>query len=306
MDALTTALSATLPAFFLIGLGAYADRRFPELDLETLTRLSVYFFIPALVFNALIDTTLTLQSAALLSLGYVLYLLALGALALPFSAGLSGVQVRGVLVTSLFGNTGNMGLPITLFAYGIAGLERAIVLLVISLGLMFALGPALLSGKSESVGERIISTLKLPPIWATLAGVGYYLLSQNYGVSLPVSAERGIALLGNAAIPIMLMSLGMQMHRSWTWSIGGAAWRATGLRLLAGPLIAYGVAVLLGLEPLDRNVLVLSATMPAAVTMFVVAVEVQGDYEGVARTVVATTIGSLAAITAVIFLFPGG
>ena len=94
------------------------------------------------------------------------------------------------------------------------------------------------------------------------------------------------------------------MRRSWVWEVGEAALRATGLRLLVGPFIAYGAARLVGLEPLDLKVLVLSAAMPAAVTMFVVAVEVGGDYQGVARTVVATTVGSLAAIVAVLFLLP--
>ncbi|MGL4610124.1 MAG: AEC family transporter [Trueperaceae bacterium] len=107
-----------------------------------------------------------------------------------------------------------------------------------------------------------------------------------------------------AAIPLMLVGLGMQMARSWTWQMGDAALQTTVLRLIVGPFIAYGVAKLLGLSRLDTNVLVLSAALPVAVTMFVIAVEVKGDAAGVARSVVATMIGSLLAITATIVLFP--
>ncbi len=300
MTALQTALEVVFPTFFLIGLGALADRLFPNLDMETLTRLSVYLLIPALVFNAISQTALSLEAALLIAAAYLLYLLVLGFVSVFGSAGLTAAQTRGVVVTSLFGNTGNMGLPITLFAYGAAGFERAVVIFVVSLVVMFAVGPTVLAG-GGAIGSRLKEALKLPPIWAALAGLTVNITHFD----LPESLTQGVSLLGGAAIPIMLLSLGIQMHRSWVWAVGGAAVRSLGLRLLAGPFIAYGVGRLLGLETLDLSVLVLSAVMPAAVTMFVIAVEVRGDYESVARAVVATTIGSFVAITAVIFLLPG-
>jgi predicted permease len=81
--------------------------------------------------------------------------------------------------------------------------------------------------------------------------------------------------------------------------------QSTFFKLVVSPLLAYGVGLLLGLGGVDLSVLVLMAAMPTAVTIFVVAVEVKGDYEGIARTVVATTLGSLAVILGVIFLLPG-
>jgi len=92
------------------------------------------------------------------------------------------------------------------------------------------------------------------------------------------------------------------MKRTWTWKIDGSALATTGLRLLIGPLVAYFVAKTLGLANLDTKILVLSATMPAAVTMFIVALEVKGAYETVAKSVVATTIASIFAISAIIYI----
>ena len=300
MTTLQTALEVTFPTFFLIGLGTLADRLLPELSMETLARLSVYLLIPALVFNAVAVTELSFGAALLIAAAYLLYLLVLGFVSALGSAGLTTAQTRGVIVTSLFGNTGNMGLPITLFAYGAAGFERAVVIFVVSLVVMFAVGPTVLAGGGSSFTSRLKEALKLPPIWAALAGLGVNVTQ----LSLPESFTQGVSLLGGAAIPIMLLSLGIQMRRSWVWAVGKAAVRSFGLRLLVGPFIAYGVGRSLGLEALDLKVLVLSAVMPAAVTMFVIAVEVRGDYEGVARSVIATTIGSFVAITAVIFLLP--
>lgn len=300
MDAFTTALNAVIPTFILIGLGAFADRLLPHLHLETLSRLSVYFLIPALIFSALARTELTLSSALLLSGAYGLYLIVLGIIALSSSRGLSKEKTGGVIIATLFGNTGNMGLPITLFAYGQAGFERAVVLLVVSLTIMFIVGPAVLTNQGGKFIERLKDALKLPPIWATLAGIAINFLPSG----LPLSLDRGIELLGNAAIPVMLLSLGIQMRRGWVWEIGPAALRASIVRLAMGPFVAYAVAKVLELEALDTNVLVLSAAMPTAVTMFVVAVEVGGDYQGLARSVVMTTIGSLVAIMAVLFFFP--
>ena len=300
MDVLTTALNAVLPTFLLIGLGAFTDKWFPDLSMQTLTRLSVYLFIPMLTFNAVASTDLTLSSASLLSVAYILYLLILGGLAFFGSHGLTPETKRGVIITSLFGNTGNMGLPITLFAYGQAGFERAVVLLVVSLTLMFIAGPTLLASDNNHWKQRAKQAFLLPPIWATLAGITV----NTTAIALPLFIARSAELLAAAAIPVMLLSLGIQMRRSWVWEVSGSALRSTGLRLLLGPFVALGVAALLGLPVLDRNVLVLSAAMPAAVTMFVVAVEVNGDYRGVARSVVASTVGSVFAILAVLFFLP--
>ncbi|MCA9840147.1 MAG: AEC family transporter [Trueperaceae bacterium] len=300
MDAFITAVNATLPTFFLVALGAFSDRLFPNLSIETLSKLSVQVFTPALMFNALVGTSLSLSDASRLSFTYVIYLAALCFIAWLASFGLSTTQKRGVMATALFGNTGNMGLPITLFAYGQAGLERAVIIFVISIIAMFAIGPTILSGSGESLGKRFWSAIKLPPFWATIIGVLFNVLR----FPVPEVAARSIALLGGAAIPVMLISLGIQMRRSWVWDIGGAAIRTTLIRLGVGPFLAFGLATVIGLAPLDARVLILSAAMPAAVTMFVVAVEVKGDYAGVARSVVATTIASLFVIMAVIYFFP--
>ena len=299
MTAFESAFNAVVPTFVLIALGAFIDKRFPGLSMETLSRLSVHLLVPALVFAALAKTDVSMTSATLLTLAYLLYLLILGIITFISTRDLPKMEARAVIVSTLFGNTGNMGLPITLFAYGQAGLERAVILLIVSLAAMFIAGPIMLAGGGD-LRKRGIETFKLPPVWATIIGVSFNL----FDIHLPLSISRGLELLGDASIPLMLVALGMQMQRSWTLKFGVAALRTVIFRLILGPFIAYGVAWLLGLSTLDRNVLLLSAVLPVAVTMFVIALEVKGDAAGVARSVVATTVMSLLAITLVLFLFP--
>jgi malate permease and related proteins len=212
---------------------------------------------------------------------------------------LAKAEARAIIVSTLFGNTGNMGLPITLFAYGQAGLERAVILLIVSLAAMFIAGPIMLAG-GGNLKKRVIETFKLPPVWATIIGIAFNL----FNIQIPLSITRGLELLGDASIPLMLVALGMQMQRSWSLQFDTASIRTTFFRLILGPFIAYAVAWLLRLSTLDRNVLVLSAALPVAVTMFVIAVEVKGDAAGVAKAVVATTVVSLVAIMVVLSLFP--
>ena len=298
MQALATALGAVVPTFLLIGIGALADRLLPDLRLDTLTRISVYVLMPALVFDVLATTELAFDQASRLTLAYLLYLVLTGLIALAAGRGLNGLAARTLIACSLFGNTGNMGLPVTLFAYGAAGLERAVVIMVVSTVMMFALGPPLLAASGDGWGARLRQALLLPPVWAALLGVG----ANVAGVGAPLVIERSVGLLGAAAIPIMLLSLGIQVRRSWIWSISGSALRATAVRLVGGPFLAALAAAILALPTLDRNVLVLSATMPVAVTMFVIAAEVRGDYPSVARTVVAMTVASVIAITVALAL----
>lgn len=91
MQVLATALGAVVPTFLLIGIGALADRLLPDLRLDTLTRLSVYVLMPALVFDVLATTELAFGQASRLSLAYLLYLALTGLLARAAARGLGGL-----------------------------------------------------------------------------------------------------------------------------------------------------------------------------------------------------------------------
>ena len=99
-------------------------------------------------------------------------------------------------MTTLFANTGNMGLSLSLFAYGNSGLERSVIIFVLSMLLMFTVGPALLTGGGH-FGQRLLDTWRWPPVWAAVGGV---LLNVTH-LQLPLFLERVLNLLGSGRRP---------------------------------------------------------------------------------------------------------
>lgn len=105
----------------------------------------------------------------------------------------------------IIGNNGNFGLPIALLALGRVGLDQAVVIFVTSVA-MYTVGPALL-GPHGGVGDAVLTVIKLPVAWALVAG----LIVRLTGVTLPIGVARGVELLAQAAIPMVLIALGLQL-----------------------------------------------------------------------------------------------
>ncbi|MEL7505363.1 MAG: AEC family transporter [Cyanobacteria bacterium J06554_6] len=289
-------ISAVLPIALVALVGVLVGRAF-ELDLKTLARLNIYALLPALVLTGLAETTLDLRSAIAIVVAFLintglLYLLAviLGRL-LKFSPD----EKKSLIATTTFANVGNMGLPFVLFSLGEAGLERAIVYLVGSSLLIASVFPIVLKGAGLRAG--ISYTLRLPVFWAALAGLAL----QGLGGSLPESINRGVTLLGGGAIPIALLTLGIQLSRT-QFVFGRYEWFGAALRLLVSPILAYSVARLVGLSGIDLQVVVLQASMPVAVNSLIWVTELGGDAVRVARTIVLSTFLSFATLPIVLWL----
>lgn len=295
---MTALLPAILPVSLIICIGYLAGKTL-KLDYQTLSHLAIYILVPALIASNLYRNTLSLQSAAGLIAGYLLTTLTLGMIVLLLSRGLklSSPVKMSLLATTLFGNAGNLGLPMVSFTLGAAGLERAIIYLISAAILMAGVGPALLNTSGLRAGLAL--TLKLPLFWAMLAG----LLLQVSGLQLPFRLDEGIAMLGNAAIPIALVTLGMQLAQN-PLQIGQYELMAASLRLLLAPLIALGIGTSLQLAPLDLQVLVLQSAMPTAVNTLIWVNEFGGEPARVARSIIGSTLLSLVTLPILLGLIP--
>ncbi|MDR9404875.1 MAG: AEC family transporter [Halothece sp. Uz-M2-17] len=287
---MTVLLPAIVPVALIIFIGAIAQR-YLSLDRSTLSRLSLYVLIPALVGDKLYRTTVSPQGAIGLVIGFVitsglLYLLALG---INYWGTLPSTVGKSLLATTIFSNVGNLGLPLNSFAFGDEGLERAIICLITSAILLFGVAPALIKGEGLRYGIRM--TLKLPLFWAMIVGIIFHLLQ----VEFPYRLDVGIEQLGRSSIPIALIILGMQLA-STRFTLGKYELFASGLRLLVAPAIALGVGLILNLTGLDLNVLVMQTAMPAAVNNVLMVGEFGGEPDRAARTVVVSTILSFATV----------
>ena len=293
---MTVLLPAIVPVGLIILIGFIAARTL-SLERQTLSQLTVYILVPALVADSLYQATLSLQNAAALLTGFILtaliiFLSAWGVgLLLKFPAS----RHKSLMITSLFGNNGNLGLPLIAFAFGEQGLERAVVYMIGSSILMFGLAPSLLKGNSFNMGLGL--TLKLPLFWAIIGG----LLLRLGGIKLSPPLAEGLHQLGRAAIPVALIILGMQLA-STSFQVGRSEILATMMRLLGAPLIAYIVGHGVGLEGIDLQVLTLQSAMPIAVNTFVLVNEFGGDPPWVARSIVVSTLMSFFTLPLVLWV----
>ncbi len=289
-------ISAVLPVTLVALSGVWVGRTFP-LDLKTLARLNIYVLLPALVLTGLYDNTLALGSALGIVAGFLLNSVVLYLLAIALGKGLKlPLDMRKSLVaTTLLANSGNIGLPFILFALGEAGLARAIVYLVASSISIAIAGPIILQGEGIRPGVKV--TLNLPVFWATLMGLAL----QAFAWSVPLAVNRALALLSDAAIPVALLTLGIQLARTQL-VFGRYEMLSAGLRLLVSPLSAYGIGRLLGLAGLDLAVLVMQAAMPVAVNTLIWVTELGGDTVRVAKTIVLSTVLSFASLPLVLWL----
>jgi len=293
---MTVLLPAIVPVSLIIAIGFVAGRTL-TLEGQTLSQLTIYVFAPALIAGSLYRTTLSAQSGVGLVAGFAIasFLLYLFVLSLSKLLKLPALVEKSLIATTLFANTGNLGLPLVAFALGEQGLERAVVYLVASAMLIVGFGPALLKREGLKTGVQL--TLKLPLFWAMLGG----LLLRALALKLPLPLETGIEMLGSATIPVALVLLGMQLSNT-RLAIRRFEFGAATLRLLVAPAIAYAVGRLLGLEGLDLQVLVLQGAMPTAVNALVWTNEFGGDPPRVARTIVVSTLMSLFTLPLVLWI----
>ena len=289
-------LPAVLPVGLIILIGFIAGRKLP-LQKQTLSQLTLYVLSPALVIDSLYRTELSLKTSVGLLSGFavtsaIIYLIAK---LLGKFTGLSPGLKTAVVAVALFPNNGNMGLPVVDFAFGPSGLARAIIYMIGSSILLFCFGPAIIKGEGVWSGLRLI--VKLPLLWSILAGIGLRLLNWE----IPWQLDTGIQKVGDAAIPIALILLGMQLANTnlalGIKELGGAL-----IRLLVAPAIAYIVGMNLQLEGLDLQVLVLQSAMPTAVNSLVLVTEFGGDRDFVAKTIVTSTLLSFMTLPLILWL----
>lgn len=288
-------LSPIVPVACIVLIGFYAGKTL-DLDRPTLSRIVLYVLSPALIADSLYRTDMKPENMLGIFAGFTLTYLLLCFLAwgLGKKLGFSKYHQKSFISTTAFPNTGNMGLPVNLFAFGEPGLERAVVYLIASSIVIFSTAPAFLKGGSFWSGVRF--TLKLPLSWAMF--VGWVL--RFFGSELPLKLNVSLHLVAQSAVPIALLLLGIQIANS-RFQLSPYEGGASLMRLIGGAVVAFLVGKALGLTGLDLKVLILQSSMPAAINSFLMVNEFGGDAPRTARVVVISTL--LAFVTLPIVLW---
>lgn len=283
-------LNVVAPVFGVAFVGwLFAGLR--RVDLASLTDLVLYVSAPALVFSSLATQPLAPRSMAAVGGGVVAQALVCGAAAwLTFR--LLRLPGRGLYLAAMFPNTGNLGLPLALFAFGRPGLAAAVIVFVSITLVHYTLGLMIVSG-SPHPGDA----LRQPLVHAAVLGVAAALL----GIDPPAPIARFIELLGEAAVPLMLLSLGVRV-RSVRLRRPGPALLAVALRMGPGLAAAWAWVELFGLVGAERGVVLVTGVLPSAVMNFVLAEAYGQQAEEVASAILLGTVISLATIPVVLAL----
>jgi predicted permease len=195
---------------------------------------------------------------------------------------LTGLSVRGYLPSLVHPNTGNVGLPLCLFAFGEEGLALAIAYYVVNSLSQYVVTPCIASG-----GLSIHRLVRSPIIYAVGASLAFLLTD----TTAPKWLNNATGLLGGMTIPLLLVTLGYSLARlkvdNLKISIGLSA-----LRLAMGFGVGVAIAAVLGLEGAARGVAILQASMPVAILNYLFANQYNAEPEGVASFVVVSTIMS--------------
>ena len=291
-------LNVIVPVALVAGTGFVLGRRL-TLDQDTVARLSLYALTPALAFDTILNARIAVGEALTLTLAFLLTWAVTLAVSWLVARRWDDRTRRSVMASSTIWNSGNLGLPIALFAFGQSGLERALVVFLVGVIGTYILGPAVYNSGAGWRGS-LKAILGLPVLWAALAA----LLWRLSGVGVPLGLERGVHLMAQATLPLVLLSLGLQLGAAGRLSITPPMLFASGVRLILGPLSAFGICLLIGLHGQPLAVLVLSASMPTAVNALLLAREYGSDAQTVAGVVLLTTLGALVTVTAVVAALP--
>lgn len=288
-----------LPIFIAIGMG-YALERILRLEIKSITRMAFYVLIPCLTFSSLIKNRIdgdelgriTAFVALITAILWILTWLVARILRL------SRPIESALLLSTMFVNAGNYGIPLNLFAFGEAGQARAIIYLVISSTLANTIG-VYLAARGRATGiQALRSLLKVPLIYAVLlAGVVSFT-----GAILPEPLFNAVDLVGRASVPVMLLILGMQLAQTSVTREVGAISLATFIRLIVAPVLAFGLAAVIGLRGVTRQTMIVEASTPTAVTSTILALEFDARPDLVTSIVFLSTMLSPLTLTAVIAL----
>jgi malate permease and related proteins len=289
--------NVVFPVILVVAVGALIGT-YQKIDAGSLSRLSLYALVPCLAFDTLLTTTVQPLEFLGIASSYLLAVLCLGVLAWLISIRMSASK-RSFVISVILGNNGNFGLPMAFFALGQNGLELSLMVFLTSVLVTFIVGPAILSS-GNGTWNGLLGIAKLPMVWCAIIGWTFNLLH----LQLPEFLTKGVHLLAQATVPLLLISLGLQIAKAGLRLPKKAVWFAVALRLIGGPLITYIVTGLLGITGLTREVLMLSSTMPTAINAFLLASELQGDAQMVSDTVIVTTLLSVPAIALMVTLLP--
>jgi len=292
MDIYAKLFEVLFPVFFIVGIGYFLGKKNPKLDTSFITNFAANIGTPAMVFYSITTTGITFE----IFTSYFWYaLLAISGFALTGIVFLFVLKKEIIreLPPFILPNTGNMGLPICLFAYGSQGLGVAAAISSLVILFHFTLGVFLASRKFD-----LNLIIKSPPFYAIIISV----LFLYFEIESPVYIINLTMMLTYTAIFLILMSLGIALTRFKVFSFQSAFISSIG-RVIIGPVIGFLIIKFFNLSGFAAGVLLIQCSMPSAVLTYLVGslYSPKKIVDSVASMIVVSTVMSFITIPITLF-----
>ncbi|MGW8144418.1 MAG: AEC family transporter [Anaerolineales bacterium] len=283
-----------LPILLAAGAG-FLVARYLGVTPRAVSRVVFYIFSPCLIFTLLTSGRLNGEDITHMVLFTTASVLIMGVITgiIAFALRLKRSVMVALLLTVMFGNAGNFGLSLNLFAFGEDAVAYAAIFFATSAILVYTLGVVLASWGKSNLRTALLGVFKFPVIYAVILALIFNYLD----LKLPLPLDRTVSLLSEAAIPVMIVLLGIQLYNSKLSKNIFPVGISNLQRLVVSPMLAIGLAAVFHLEGTAYQAGVLEAAVPTAVLTTVLATEFDIEPALVTTAVVTSTLLSPLTIT---------
>jgi len=282
-------LSTVIPVFLIILIG-YIIGKYKKINTQPFVNLIVYIAGPCLIFSSISKSDINLTDFLTIALSAIAIILILAFLVFIILKITKSKKV-GLSLPMTIGNTGYLGYPVALFAFGIAGLSGAVVFDMTNSLFLYSFGIYIIHHKNE-----IKEAFKIPLLYAVIIGLLFNLLK----IKTPEIIFKPIETIGMITIPLALLILGYKLTEIKI-SETKTAFLASLFRIIGGFLIALIIIKLFSITGLSKNIILIQAAMPSAVMSMILCQKYRRDANLVASVIFISTILSIITIPLILW-----
>jgi len=293
MDLIIKLFDVLFPVFLIIGIGYWYGKKDPKFNTKFITTFAGNFGLPAIIFYSLTTTNISFELFLRFSYYITLYVGVFSVIGLIILKILNK-DIYRLLPPLILPNTGNMGMPLCLFAYGKIGLAIATAITAMILVFHFSLN-ILLASKKFSIKPL----LNCIPIYALLVSLTFV----YFKIPAPKFLENATFLIGYSTIFLVLMSLGVALSKLKVFSFKETIIYSL-IRVILGPIVGLAFVKIFNLSGIEAGVMFIQASMPSAVLTFLVS-EIYSPKKisnSIASTVALSTFLSFFTLIVVVFI----
>ncbi|MBT2600210.1 MULTISPECIES: AEC family transporter [Oceanobacillus] len=287
-------IEVILPIMAVFASG-FILQRIRLLDVKSVSAVSLYILTPALVFVTLYDATFDSGFLIILIYMFVLFFIMvfINKLLAKIFGWNSNKESAAILATG-FMNSGNYGLPVVLYSIGPAAVPYAIFIMVVQALQNNFFGVYYASRSTSGMKKAVKNVLKMPTTYAAV----FAFVCSWVSITIPDFIHSTLTMVGDAAIPVMMIMLGMQLGSliglKLDWQV---VLSSVSLKMIIAPLIAWLFVIIIDVDPLIASVLIIISAMPTAATTTMYAIEFDTEPELVSSITFISTIVSVITLT---------